>query len=99
MSGKKKTRYQVFAGPDGPQALNLVKNIKPKLLILDYWLPTTNGIVLYDLLHNTERLERVPTIMHSVHAPLREINQRQIMYLRKPFDMYKLMESIDTLLV
>src|SRR2546430_3337619 len=89
----------VFAVPDGPQALDLVKNIKPELLILDYWLPTIHGIELYDRLHNTEGLEQVPTIMLSVHAPLREINQRQIMYMRKPFDMYKLLEAIDTLLV
>lgn len=93
------THYQVFAVPDGPQALDLVKNIKPDLLILDYLLPTTHGIELYDLLHDIEGLERVPTIMLSVHAPLREINQRQIMYMRKPFDMYKLLKAIDTLLV
>jgi DNA-binding response OmpR family regulator len=93
------THYQVFAVPDGPQALDLAKNIKPQLLILDYWLPTIRGIELYDRLHNTEGLERVPTIMLSVQAPLREINQRQIMYMKKPFDMYKLLEAIDKLLV
>ena len=27
------THYQVFTVPDGPQALELVKNIKPQLLI------------------------------------------------------------------
>ena len=92
------THYQVFAVPDGPQALDLVKNIKPELLILDYWLPTTHGIELYDRLHNTDGLERVPAILLSVHAPIREINQRHIMYMRKPFDMYKLLEAIDNML-
>ncbi len=92
------THYQVFAVPDGPQALDLVKNIKPQLLILDYWLPTLHGIELYDRLHSTEGLERVPAILLSVHAPLREINQRQIMYVRKPFDMFKLLETIDKLI-
>jgi len=93
------THYQVFAVPDAPEALDLVRNIKPQLLILDYWLPTIHGIELYDRLHNTEGLEQVPTIMLSVNAPLREINQRQIMYMRKPFDMYKLLEAIHKLLV
>src|SRR5436305_13288842 len=92
------THYQVFTVPDGPQALDLVKNIKPELLILDYWLPSTHGIELYDRLHDIEGLEQVPTIMLSVHAPLREINQRQIMYIRKPFDMFKLLEAIDNML-
>lgn len=93
------TSHQVFAVPDGPQAMELVRNIKPQLLILDYWLPTIHGIELYDRLHNTEGLEQVPTIMLSVNAPLWEINQRQIMYMRKPFDMYKLLEAIHKLLV
>jgi len=93
------THHQVFAVPDGPQALDLVKNVKPQLLILDYLLPTIHGIELYDRLHDTDGLERVPTIMLSVHAPLREINQRQIMYMRKPFDMDKLLDTIDNLLV
>ncbi len=93
------TSHQVFAVPDGPEALDLVRNIKPQLLILDYWLPTIQGIELYDRLHNTEELEQVPTIMLSVNAPLRELNQRQIIYMKKPFDMYKLLEAIDKLLV
>ncbi len=66
---------------------------------MDYWLPTTHGIELYDRLHDIEGLEQIPTIMLSVHAPLREISQRQIMYMRKPFDMFKLLEAIETLLV
>jgi CheY-like chemotaxis protein len=93
------TQYQVFSLPDGLEALDLVRNVKPQLLILDYRLPTIHGIELYDRLHNTEGLEQVPTIMLSVNAPLKEINQRQIIYLRKPFDIYKLLETIHKLLV
>jgi CheY-like chemotaxis protein len=93
------THYKIFTVPDGLEALDLVRNIKPQLLILDYWLPTIHGIELYDRLHTTEGLEEVPTIMLSVNAPLREINQRQIMYIRKPFDIYKLLEAIHRLLV
>jgi CheY-like chemotaxis protein len=93
------THYHVLAVPDGPEALDLVRNIKPQLFILDYWLPTIHGIELYDRLHNTEGLEQVPTIMLSVNAPLQEIKRRQIMSVRKPFDMYKLLEAIDKFLV
>lgn len=92
------TPHQVFSVPDAPEALDLVQNIKPELLILDYWLPTIHGIELYDRLHRAEGLEQVPTIMLSVHAPLTEIKHRQILYMRKPFDMFKLLEAIDTML-
>lgn len=93
------THYQVFAVPDGLEALELVSNIKPQLLILDYRLPTIHGIELYDRLHKTEGLEEVPTIMLSVNAPISEINKRQIKYIRKPFDIYQLLETIQGLLV
>jgi DNA-binding response OmpR family regulator len=96
---KQETGHLVFAVPDGLEALDLVRNIKPQLFILDYWLPTIHGIELYDRLHTTEGLEQVPTIMLSVNAPLREINKRQIMYMRKPFDLFQLLEAIDKLLV
>ena len=93
------TPYQVFAVPDGLEALDLVKNIKPQLLILDYWLPFIQGIELYDRLHNTGGLEEVPAIMLSVNAPLREISKRQMTYIRKPFDMPKLLDTIHRLIV
>ena len=93
------TNYNVFSVPDGLEALDLVKNIKPQLLILDYWLPFIHGIELYDRLHNTEGLEEVPAIMLSVNAPVREINQRHMTYIKKPFDMPKLLDTIHRLIV
>ena len=93
------TPYNVFSVPDGLEALDLVKNIKPQLLILDYWLPFMQGIELYDRLHNTEGLEEVPAIMLSVNAPVREINQRHMTYIKKPFDMSKLLDTIHRLIV
>ena len=56
------THYQVFAVPDGPPALDLAKNIKLELLILDYRLPTIHGIELHDRLHDIEGLEQVPIL-------------------------------------
>lgn len=93
------TPYRVFAVPDAPQALELVKDIKPNLLLLDYWLPTIHGIDLYDRLCAVENLAQVPTIMLSVNAPLPEIKKRKITYMKKPFDVDKLLQTIHTLLV
>ena len=93
------TPYQVFSAPDGLEALDLVKNIKPQLMVLDYWLPFMRGIELFDRLHNTEGLEEVPAIMLSVNAPVREIHQRHITYIKKPFDMSRLLDAIHRLIV
>ena len=93
------TPYQIFSVPDGLEALDIVRNFTPQLLILDYWLPTIHGIELYDRLHNTDGLEEVPAIMLSVNAPVREINQRHMTYIKKPFDMPKLLSTIHRLIV
>ena len=93
------TPYQVLSAPDAPEALDLVKNTRPQLMILDYWLPFMRGIELYDRLHITEGLEEVPAIILSVNAPVREINQRHMTYIKKPFDMSKLLDAIHRLIV
>ena len=93
------TPYQVLRVPDGLVAMDIVQNIKPQLLIIDYRLPFIHGIEVYDRLHNTEGLEEVPAIMLSVNAPVREINQRHMTYIKKPFDMPKLIDAIHRLIV
>ena len=93
------TPYQVLSAPDALEALDLVKNTRPQLMILDYWLPFMRGIELYDRLHITEGLEEVPAIILSVNAPVREINQRHMTYIKKPFDMSKLLDAIHRLIV
>jgi DNA-binding NtrC family response regulator len=93
------TPYNICSAPDAVEALDLVKNIKPQLLILDYWLPFMHGIELYDRLHKIAGLEEVPAIILSVNAPVREINQRHMTYIKKPFDMPKLLDAIHGLLV
>ena len=93
------TPYRVLAVSDGPQALDLVKDIHPSLLLLDYWLPTIQGIDLYDRLCSMQGLAQVPAIMLSVNAPLQEIKKRKITYMKKPFDVGKLVKTINTLLV
>jgi DNA-binding response OmpR family regulator len=92
------TPFNVFSASDGLEALDLVRNIKPQLLILDYWLPFMHGIEVYDRLHTAEGLEEVPAIMLSINAPVREINQRRMTYIKKPFDMPKLLDTIYRLI-
>ena len=93
------TPHQICSVSDGLEAIKLVKNMKPQLFILDYWLPFMQGIEVYDILHGTEGLEEVPAIMLSVNAPVQEINKRHMTYIRKPFDMTKLLDTINRLLV
>lgn len=92
------TAYRILAVPDGQQALDLVKDTRPHLLLLDYRLPTMNGIELFDHLHGIAGLESVPAIMISANVPLQEVRKRGMVFIRKPFDIDRLLGTIDMLL-
>src|SRR5689334_14781000 len=92
------TPYRVLSVPDGLQALNMVKHIRPDLLLLDYWMPVIHGIELYDRLSAIEGMEQIPTIMLSVNPPLQEIKKRQITCVRKPFDVDQLLRTIQSMM-
>src|SRR5579863_2044814 len=63
------THYQALLVTDGFQALKVMSSIRPSLLILDYQLPSMNGIELYDRIQETPTLERPPAILISARLP------------------------------
>ena len=92
------TPYQAMLVTDGFQALKAITNIKPDLFILDYWLPSMNGIDLYDRLHATNGLEDIPAIMISAQLPRRELIKRNIHSLNKPLELDEFLRLVERLL-
>ena len=93
------TPYTILHVVDGPRALEAVASVKPDLFILDYQLPGMNGIELHDRLHEIKGFEKIPTLIISANVPSRkEMQQRQIALLKKPFDLNDLFRSIERLL-
>ncbi len=95
---QQETPYQFVLTTDGFEALQIAEKIKPRLLILNYHLPHMNGIELYDRLHALEELEDVPTIMVSAVLPEKDVKQRSIIGIKKPFDLGTLLNTIEELL-
>ncbi|GCE26097.1 response regulator [Dictyobacter alpinus] len=91
------TSFLVSLAPDGFQALQIIKGIKPNLFILDYQLPGMNGIELYDQLHSIPDLEHVPVLMMSAHLPRHELNKRKIQGMNKPIDLDEFLQAIENL--
>jgi CheY-like chemotaxis protein len=81
---------QVFLALDGDQALTMIGRIKPDVFVLDYQLPGKNGLQLYDCLQTLDGRADVPAVVVSANPPLREIEQRRLSYLQKPFDLDEL---------
>ena len=71
-------------------ALNFVKYIKPNLFLLEYHLPDTNGLALYDLLRETKELASIPAIIFGVPLPtqaLAVIKTQRLVLLNTPIDL------------
>jgi len=76
---------KVLLVTDGLQALNVVENLIPDLFLLDYLLPSINGLELYRRLQGQEVLASVPKILMSAHLP--QLADESILTLKKPFDL------------
>jgi CheY-like chemotaxis protein len=95
---KQETPYQSLLVPNGFEALKLVSTIKPDLFVLDYQLPNMNGIELYDHLHAMHGLEDVPALFMSANLPTGELRKRRVYYIKKPFELEELLQTIENLL-
>jgi CheY-like chemotaxis protein len=92
------TPHQPLRVPDGFQALEVIKEVTPGLVILDYYLPSMNGVELYDQLHATRGLEHLPAIMTSPGVLEHDIQDRHIVGMSKPVELSKLLDIIVELI-
>src|SRR2546425_1360474 len=80
---QQETPYQALFVTDGFQALKMVRSLKPNLFLLDYHLPSMDGIELYDQLRADEELEDIPVVMFTADAPTPELQEREIIFIQK----------------
>jgi CheY-like chemotaxis protein len=85
--------------PDAIKALEIVKTLRPDLVVLDYHLPGMNGLELYEKFQAIKQLREVPTLQMSAHLPKKAKEQHQKMvFLEKPFGLDELLYTIEQLL-
>ena len=93
--------YDVVVARDGNQGLALSEREDPDLMILDMMMPKRSGFLVLEKIRRV-RSTPLPVIMitgnegsrHKAYAELLGVND----YLRKPFEMPKLMASVKRLL-
>ncbi len=95
---EQETPYQALCVRDSLQALGVVKEVTPDLIILDYHLPNMNGIELYDRLHAIDGLEAVPTIMTTAGVLEHDLQGRHIVGMSKPVGLNKLLDIVTELI-
>jgi CheY-like chemotaxis protein len=83
----------------GNQAIQACQKHSPHLLILDYGLPDMTGLELHDQIHAFDHLRNIPTLVISARRPpQKELRQREILYIAKPFDLTQMQNVITRLL-
>ena len=92
------TPHQPVRVSNGFQALQVIREIIPDLVILDYYMPGMNGIELYDQLHAAKGLEHLPAIMTSPGVLEHDILDRHIVGMSKPVELSKLLDIIAELI-
>lgn len=92
------TPHYVKYVSNGAQALQFLQEITPHLLILDYFLPDMDGLQVYDRLQTREGSKGIPTLFISANAPIGELRKRPVSYLKKPFELDDLLQTIEQLL-
>ena len=93
--------YQVLVARDGNQGLAMAEKEDPDLVILDMMMPKRSGFLVLEKLRRTREIP-VRVIMitanegsrHKAYAETLGVND----YIRKPFAMDKLVESVQRLL-
>lgn len=92
------TAYNPIVVADALLALEVVKERKPDLLVLDFRLPQMTGIELYDQIHSVQSQSTFPTIITSASNIENEIGNRNVRVLLKPFEIDELLTMIKELL-
>jgi CheY-like chemotaxis protein len=92
------TPHRALQVIDGEKALEVLSEFRPDLFILDYHLPRSNGLEVYDRLHAMANLSHVPAILTSAGVMQYNIQDRHIVGISKPVDLNKLLDLIEELL-
>lgn len=94
--------YNILEADSGAAALNQLKTVQPKLILLDYMMPGMNGLDTLKQIHQNPRLAELPVIMltgYSDKTIVRELLKVGISgYIIKPGTRDQLLNAISQVL-
>ena len=94
--------FNVISTENGYQALDVMENLRPDLILSDIEMPGMDGIELCRTVHKRENLSSIPYVVMSTkndRAIMRRMLQwGAIAYLTKPFNVEQLVITVERLL-
>ncbi len=97
-----KENYRVSLARDGPEALLLIDEMLPDLIILDWMLPEISGLELCRQLRSRTKTRNLPIIMLTARGEeadrIRGLDTGADDYITKPFSMTELLSRVRAVL-
>jgi len=94
----KKSGFEVIEAGNGQQAVNLAKEIKPDIIVLDVMMPEKTGLEACAEIKADDDLKHIPVILLTAMAESEDIKKGKEAgsddYLTKPFSPKELIDII-----
>lgn len=94
----KKNNYEVFIARDGQEALDIVKNSFPDVIILDVMMPMVDGYATLEQIKKDENLKNTKVIFLSAKNKASDIEKGLSLgadaYLTKPFSIKNVVDKV-----
>lgn len=98
----KKNNFEVFIARDGQEALEILQNHFPDIIILDVMMPMVDGYATLEQIKKEERLRHCKVIFLSAKNKEKDIEKGLSLganlYVTKPFSIKKLVDQVHELL-
>jgi two-component system alkaline phosphatase synthesis response regulator PhoP len=98
----KKNNFEVFIARDGQEALDILKNALPDIIILDVMMPNVDGYNTLEQIREDDRLKDTKVIFLSAKNKEKDIEKGLALgadlYMTKPFSVKKLVEQVNELI-
>ena len=94
--------YNVFTAENGKEALSLLQEVKPDLIISDVMMPIMDGISLCKELKKIKTTRHIPIILltarNTTQSKLEGLKYGAIEYINKPFNVKELIFKVNNIL-
>jgi DNA-binding response OmpR family regulator len=98
----KKLNFEVFIARDGQEALDILENQLPDIIILDVMMPMVDGFATLEQIKKDNRLNHCKVIFLSAKNKEKDIEKGLALganlYVVKPFSIKKLVEQVNELI-
>lgn len=95
--------YEVISARNGIEALEILKNIIPDVIILDLYMPGMSGFRLGNTLSKDPKYQNIPIIVVSASSSVYDVKEMASYnvkaYLVKPVSPTKLLETVKKVII